>query len=776
LKESTKISAIIKSTEMLNTILKSLSGDASDGYEFKGLKEHQQKVSIQFENLGLVIGKTNKSILSGVTGTFHHSRLIAVMGPSGSGKSTFLNVLTGKAYYGKMTGSVRINGKPAEIAKLKQNFGFVPQDDTVHEDLTVRENLMFSAMMRLPKEYSYQRRFHIVLDVIKILGLYGVQDSVVGSVEERGISGGQRKRVNIGIELVGDPDVLFLDEPTSGLDASASLEIIASLTDIARLGMTIITVIHQPRYSLFSLFDDVLLLGVGGKTVYIGSAEHAMEYFSKLGFVCPPAENPADFFLDIIAGHVPLPGHPEFEASDLPDFWRVANGEAEVANVEIPTITQAPQSIASGGGLIKDVIKAMASLSAESKELDLEQIDRDRDFYRDGTRTFSIVGPDVHGFSQQSRFHTATITAADLFGITPAQVTSVRRLFQQFDKNRNGFLDEAELQKLFLSLGKEVTLEETKRLLLDMNSSEKGVSLPDLLQKMGGIRSRLKKRAARDSVTEAGEIPALRVKRPLYVQWWLFYRRDFIKLIRHYQRAFFDIGIVVAAALIVGVFSGTGNKLIDMPRIGSFSNLTLGILATVFGLRWFMLERVTYWREMSGGLSRIAYIMAKVCIQLWEVIVHPFFFVVVFHNITLMEGSIRSLHFLYISMFWACSGMGMLISTVVAPDKSLLVGSLTPLIIGAFLAGFKPSYGEAVPFSKFLMDMGFARWALEGFLSYAFRHLPSSVKPFAEEWFEVTGYDKNNFSNDCLALFISGVIFRFLCYFTLRFRYRGKQV
>merc|ERR1719277_1933114 len=124
-----------------------------------------------------------------------------------------------------------------------------------------------------------------------------IQNKIVGSVEQRGISGGQRKRVNIGLELAAQPTVLFLDEPTSGLDSTSSLAVALSLKRMCQLGMSSIMVIHQPRYSLFTLFDDVLLLGKGGQTVYLGPSVGAKSYFEGLGFVMPANENPADWFM-----------------------------------------------------------------------------------------------------------------------------------------------------------------------------------------------------------------------------------------------------------------------------------------------------------------------------------------------------------------------------------------------------------------------------------------------------------------------------------------------
>ena len=159
-------------------------------------------------------------------------------------------------------------------------------------------------MLRLPRSMKLSQKIRIIEDTIEMLGLDHIRNSSVGSVEKRGISGGQRKRVNIGTELVANPSLLFMDEPTSGLDASAALEVLSSLRRLADLGLTIITVVHQPRYSIFSSFHTVLFLGQGGQTVFLGRTEEALGYFESLGFELPENENPADFLMDIISGVV----------------------------------------------------------------------------------------------------------------------------------------------------------------------------------------------------------------------------------------------------------------------------------------------------------------------------------------------------------------------------------------------------------------------------------------------------------------------------------------
>ena len=168
--------------------------------------------------------------------------------------------------------------------------------------MTVYETLFFSARTRLSWRKSLGEIKSIVNRVIKILGLEDIKNSIIGDEKQRGISGGQRKRVNIGMELVAQPSLLLLDEPTSGLDSSASQEVCSALRKIANCGITVLTVIHQPRFEIFNLFDNVLFLAKGGFTVYFGPTERVQTYFEKLGFELPNSVNPPDFYLDIISG------------------------------------------------------------------------------------------------------------------------------------------------------------------------------------------------------------------------------------------------------------------------------------------------------------------------------------------------------------------------------------------------------------------------------------------------------------------------------------------
>jgi ABC-type multidrug transport system ATPase subunit len=244
-------------------------------------------------------------VLNSVSGSIDHSTLTAIMGVSGCGKSTFMNVLCGRAHYGIPTGSLRVNGSIAEPERYRNRLGFVPQDDTVREALTVYENILYAAQLRLPRGTHEGRVVGLVHEVIEMLGLQSVRDSVVGSAEQRGISGGQRKRVNIGLELAADPLALFLDEPTSGLDACTAELVLSALRSLARRGRTIVMVLHQPRYTAFKLLDRLILLGVGGRTLFCGEPLKVVPYFASVGYQMRYGENPADFMLDVVSGLVP---------------------------------------------------------------------------------------------------------------------------------------------------------------------------------------------------------------------------------------------------------------------------------------------------------------------------------------------------------------------------------------------------------------------------------------------------------------------------------------
>ncbi|XP_022733089.1 ABC transporter G family member 9-like isoform X2 [Durio zibethinus] len=215
-----------------------------------------------------------KVILNGITGMVQPGEMLAMLGPSGSGKTTLLTALGGRLG-GRLNGTITYNSKRFSNS-MKRNTGFVTQDDVLYTHLTVTETLVFTALLRLPNSFTKQEKIMNAEAVITQLGLIQCKNSIIGDPFLRGISGGERKRVSIGQEMLINPSLLFLDEPTSGLDSTTAQRIVSTLLDLAQGGRTVVLTIHQPST--------------------------AMDYFSSIGYAPSVAMNPSDFLLDLANG------------------------------------------------------------------------------------------------------------------------------------------------------------------------------------------------------------------------------------------------------------------------------------------------------------------------------------------------------------------------------------------------------------------------------------------------------------------------------------------
>ncbi|KAL3535996.1 hypothetical protein ACH5RR_004457 [Cinchona calisaya] len=280
-----------------------------------------------------VTSTIEKDILNGITGSVNPGEVLALMGPSGSGKTTLLNLLGGRLREPTTGGVITYNDQPYS-KYLKSRIGFVTQDDILFPHLTVKETLTFAARLRLPSTLTKQEKEERATEVIYELGLERCQDTMIGGSFIRGVSGGERKRVCIGSEIIMNPSLLFLDEPTSGLDSTTALRIVELLQDIAEAGKTVFTTIHQPSSRLFHKFDKLILLGKGN-LLYFGKASEAMVYFSSIG--CSPliAMNPAEFLLDLANGNLNDVSVP----SEWEDKIQMGNSETETRSGKLSPAT-----------------------------------------------------------------------------------------------------------------------------------------------------------------------------------------------------------------------------------------------------------------------------------------------------------------------------------------------------------------------------------------------------------------------------------------------------
>ncbi|KAI9452949.1 hypothetical protein BJY52DRAFT_1291187 [Lactarius psammicola] len=251
----------------------------------------------------------DKIILDVISGRVEPGQLLGILGPSGAGKTTLIEILATKSKTGYTFGSVRFPGDPSRETRTPR-IGFVPQQDVLPAMLTVSEALLFAARLRLPEYVTDAEKRQRVEDVLEQLGLTHVRDARIGgrTSHARGISGGEMRRVSIGLELVATPDVLILDEPTSGLDSVSAAKVTAVLHSVAHdvdNPTAVIATIHQPNSQIYQTFDRIVLLA-GGRALYEGPGGLApAEYFAERGSPCTPGYNVADHLLDL--AHAPPP-------------------------------------------------------------------------------------------------------------------------------------------------------------------------------------------------------------------------------------------------------------------------------------------------------------------------------------------------------------------------------------------------------------------------------------------------------------------------------------
>ena len=249
-------------------------------------KETKGNLSIESDGVSIFLG--GKPLLDDVSLTIFPGEFVGLMGPSGAGKTLLLNALNG--YLPPTSGQVLINGQNlyADYDLFRGQIGYVPQDDIVHGSLTVNQALYFTGKLRLPSDTSDEELKARVESILDQLGLAGVGDVLIGNATQRGISGGQRKRVNLAMELITDPSLLLLDEPTSGLSSADTLNVMHLLRDLANKGMTILMTIHQPSLEAYRKMDNLIIVAKDagakdpGRLAYYGPAyPDAIDYFRK---------------------------------------------------------------------------------------------------------------------------------------------------------------------------------------------------------------------------------------------------------------------------------------------------------------------------------------------------------------------------------------------------------------------------------------------------------------------------------------------------------------
>ncbi|XP_024178053.1 ABC transporter G family member 1 [Rosa chinensis] len=266
------------------------------------IASRKKGISLTWEDLWVGVAdrkREQRMILQKLTGFAQPGEVLAIMGPSGCGKSTLLDALAGRLSSSTQhRGKILINGRKETLAY--GTVAYVTQDDTLMTTLTVREVVYYSAQLQLPNAMSKAEKKERAETTIREMSLQDSMNTRIGGWSKKGLSGGQKRRVSICVEILTRPKLLFLDEPTSGLDSAASYHVMNRIIKLAhRDGTTVIASIHQPSGEVFELFQNLCLLS-SGRTVYFGPASQAEQFFASNGFPCPTLRNPSDHYLRTI--------------------------------------------------------------------------------------------------------------------------------------------------------------------------------------------------------------------------------------------------------------------------------------------------------------------------------------------------------------------------------------------------------------------------------------------------------------------------------------------
>jgi ABC-type multidrug transport system ATPase subunit len=700
--------------------------DGEDDDDVPGLfVERSEVMTFEFNELGLQL-HSGVVALQGVSGAIKSHTLAAVMGPSGAGKTTFMNALCGRAYYGKVTGQVLINGTRDQILRHRKRVGFVPQDDIVHDDLTVHENLHFSAQLRLPRDGAVvpngvrrARWVHkIVEDALSVLQIGHIRDSIVGSVEKRGISGGQRKRVNIGLELVADPVVLFLDEPTSGLDSHSSEVVLSALKEMTKLGLTVVTVIHQPRYSIFSQFDQVLLLGVGGRTVFSGPAANALPYFTSLGFRIDLTDNPADYFMDVISGER--------------ERFGIRQGASNRMNTMPTDLTEWPTD------------NSLVGVSFKPSELFDEWALRGSKWGRESRkhRLSGVWDKAIHPDAAEG-VKNRPLT------FKPKQINAIMALCDELDRQDGNYDGRVDITTLILFVdslarprgeGKHKGEESwtsthihalEKWLTPKLKSGVEEIVIADLevFMKKCTKRQKLHRQQTAESLqrnlSHAARSSGLRILQEsagFEVQVVIMLQRLARQASAGNAALLLDFFVLIMAATLMGMLNGREFDLYGFHNDHMLVILFFGTLSLVGALKTFGTGQLIFWRESAAGVNPLSFFVAKSIADIPVLVLKPFLYTWVYCALTMPPSSWWDLPTVMLSLSWACSGWGYVLSIVLPPANATLSSVIFSIVMGAFLSGVKPELkGNPIRF------FSFSYYALEGFCLTVYNYLPDHL-------------------------------------------------
>lgn len=725
----------------------------------------------------LTVTFKGRTILDKVSLSVPRGSLNAIFGPSGAGKTTLIKSMLGKLSYNldisgkvsftKCTSNEEIMvynssrgcfGKTLDFFEtskarkkvIQTKVGYVPQDNVVYPNLTVRENILFSVKLR--NKFVKDRKA-LTDQILNLLGLFSIRNSIVGTPEKGGISGGECRRVSIGLELAGCPLCLVLDEPTTGLDAVSADRVLKCLNFLTGSGMTIIASIHQPKSSIFHLFSQTHVLMKGGFVVYTGPKNHVTRYFAHLGFVMPELENPADFIIDIVSGLVNCKINASFTTSELPGMWR-DNKEILEAFARSPSFARMRSDSQSSPDSERD----------PKMQTDAAQVDEDT------TLLLDAALPDLQ---KELNRNQELNSGKAIYNLTVGELKDqvIQICSACFHLEHFGSVDECArhiADRIRSCLSPEFEVSPALQGAASPNREDGPYSrLSSLLSfkstrhLMASLSFKSVRSFHKDQAPKAEEKG--QVVRHLKRQFKLTYvllNKDVLGWVRSLGLKTVDLVITAIFAIILGFNQGQGfMEVKDILYMSMLINLYVGMLSVVVAINLTLERLKSSEREAGGGISTALVFTSSKLADLTDHVLRPTVFSILFYFISLPRMSFGTFYAVVLGVSLSCSGLGDFIAVIFPENLATVAGLIIAFAFGGIMNGYSPPLSD-LP-SEWIVFPSYARWGVEALCLAEFREY--------NDWKTETGMMHIGYSFDdwkwCLTfLYVSAVVLRICTY------------
>jgi ABC-type multidrug transport system ATPase subunit len=607
----------------------------------------------------------------------------------------------------KRGGSLRINGEEEQLGRFRKVIGYVPQEDIMHRDLSVYDNIRYSANIRLPSNWSAKQREDHVNATIAAMQIKEVQDTRVGDEVIRGVSGGQRKRCNIGIEIAAAPSLLLLDEPTSGLDSTAAMDICQVLKDLARVSsLTVAMVIHQPRIEIWNQLDELLLLAPGGLTVYQGPQRIAVQYFvDRFDIHIEVNDNPADALMDHIAK----------QADEFVRGWLQGGKE----HVEVLK-KQKPKGSIINTGNDSDHATPLVTDKKEDDDLDAPTIVLQPIVPSSSSSLSSSSSMPVPIANESRVIHVASTTPRADGNNAINGHASDPQLSRAVNSNGNGGYGSS--ASLIPPAFPKIPLRSTSNFIIQVKLSlvrnlwKQTANMPSLALEIG---------LAMFAGAMMGSMVVLKYQGVLLAPYTLLSPTPLEGLI---GSVFFNVGLAI-----------------------SLASASAGV--SVFGE-----EQVIYRREVAAGHHHLAYYIGVSLAQIPRLFLCGSHFAFIFHIMAQPLTSFGHWLLIVVFLYVAIYGLAALVSMLVSRKNAALLG----VVVSLFMASMTSKGGMP----EVLQYFSASRWATEGMFSFEtkpYRHIMNVARSANDG-----GYQLDRFGLDIFFMFCVGIAYRLFAYIAMR--------